>query len=384
LLNIQPALDPQLWTAIENNYQSGNFTGAIQDSIYFLSQLIRDRSGLDGDGAALISAALGGETPKLRINNLQTDSEKSTQKGILQMLVGFYLAVRNPRMHSKHTDSSDEAEAIILFVNYLVKVIDRSKSPFELGEYLERVFDASFSESDRYAELIAAEIPERKRWETFLAVYGNKESRGKHWTKLRYFMRALLKLLSDDETTSVCAVVSQELKTTHSETAILRILQIMPEDYWLRYGELGRIRTESKFIASIKDGRYDRDTGKCTAGVLGTWAMNLEKDFELKDQLTSVLLSKLRSSDSGEQDYVIEFFLGRFPTFISRPMGALQFVLQSALKSGDIRFYSKMSYLSSVPWESDEEWRKVLGKAYDEFKEKDVEPPAIDEDDVPF
>ena len=41
------------------------FTGAIQDSMYFLGDLIRDRSGLEGDGVALVGKAFGGRRPVL-------------------------------------------------------------------------------------------------------------------------------------------------------------------------------------------------------------------------------------------------------------------------------------------------------------------------------
>lgn len=58
-MNIETKIDRRIWDAIRNNIENRNFTGAIQDSIYFMSELIRERSGKEGDGASLIGAAFG-------------------------------------------------------------------------------------------------------------------------------------------------------------------------------------------------------------------------------------------------------------------------------------------------------------------------------------
>ena len=360
----------------------------ILDSIHFLSQLVRDRSGLEVDGVALVGEAFGGSNPKLKVNSLQTESDKNVQKGVEQLLRGIYQGIRNPRSHEKYNDSSDDAEAIVLFINYLVRIIDRSKSPFDLDSYLERVFDPSFSESDRYAELMVAEIPLRKRWDTLIAVYRSKETRGRHWKKLRYFFRSLLNALTQEEIVSFCEVVSEELKTTQSDATVLKVLQTLPNEYWLKYEEVARIRIESKLIASIKDGKYDPDQGRSSAGGLGTWASGLEKDFVLKDELVSAIVAKLTSSDQADQDYAFQFFIGQLPQLLPVPSPYLAYILSNGLKTGDVRFYRALSFLSD--WLSPPaEWRKVLGDLYDSFTEKEQDISAqlntqITDDDVPF
>jgi uncharacterized protein (TIGR02391 family) len=384
VLNIQQVLDARLWLAITNNLQSGDFTGAIGDAIHFLSQLIRDRSGLDGDGAPLAGEAFGGPNPKLKVNRLQTDSDRDEQQGILQLLLGIYRGIRNPRSHEKRTDSSEDAEAIILFINHLVKIIDRSRAPFDLESYLDRVFDAGFSESERYAELLVAEVPERKRWETFLAVYKNKDTRGRHWKKVAFYITALVKVLTASEVTAVCEVVSAELKTTQGDSSAQKILQIMPNELWPRYDEIARIRTESKLIGSIKDGRHS--DGKCTGGVFGTWAIGLEDTFVLKDELATTLTSKIQSSDREEQDYVFEYFIRRMPDFLPNPGYRLSIALRQGLEAGDERFHKALAFLAEdVPFDPPPPaWRTVLGGAYDKFTEKQEANEGVADDHVPF
>jgi uncharacterized protein (TIGR02391 family) len=389
LLNLQPVLDARLWNAIESNFQSGDFTGAVVDSIHFLGELIRERSGLDGDGVGLVGEAFGGTNPKPKVNSLQTESERNVQRGIEQLLRGFYQGIRNPRSHQKYKDSSDDAEAIILFVNHLIKIIDRAKSPFDLASYLDRVFDPSFSDVDRYAELLIAEIPPGKRWDTLLAVYNEKEARGgQHQKKLSRFLKVFLKTLAPEELTDFCAAVSAELKTTNSDATVQTILQIMPGEYWTNYEEIARIRTESRLIASIKDGKYDRTRERCTAGAFGTWAVGLEPHFVTKAELLSVIGAKLASSDEEQQDYALHWFANRLSKIVDKPPAPLALVLRNGLRAGDSRFYNALSFLWDL-LNAPPKWGEALGEAYDNFQKKDdVEPAAtnvgISDEDVPF
>src|SRR5260221_10133234 len=98
-MDLKNLIRPQLWNEISNSYIAENYEAAILDSMRFLSKVIREKSGLDGDGTQLVGQAFGGDEPKLRLNKLQTQSEKDEQKGFLQIVTGLYSAIRNPRTH---------------------------------------------------------------------------------------------------------------------------------------------------------------------------------------------------------------------------------------------------------------------------------------------
>jgi len=78
-VNLQSTLTDDLWAAVETNYSGKNYTGAILDAIYFLSSLIREKTGLESDGVSLVGQAFGGALPKLKVNRLQTESERNTR-----------------------------------------------------------------------------------------------------------------------------------------------------------------------------------------------------------------------------------------------------------------------------------------------------------------
>lgn len=130
-MNINDDIQQELWEAIEKNYANSNYSGAILDAMHMLTETIRNKTGLEGDGASLVGQAFGGENPKIQLNKLQTDSEKNIQKGIQDILKGLYTAIRNPRSHDKMNDGKVDADAIIVFIDYMLNVIDKSKLSFE-------------------------------------------------------------------------------------------------------------------------------------------------------------------------------------------------------------------------------------------------------------
>jgi len=269
-MNLETRLDSRLWQFIQNSYENRNFTAAIIDALHFLSDLIREKSGLESDGVALIGNAFGGKSPKLKVNKLQSDSDWNMQKGIEQILRGIYQSIRNPRSHRKYNDKPEDADAIILFINYLIGIIDQSKSPFSKNLFIDSVFDPDFAENERYSELLVKKIPSKQRLEIFVDVYRAKV--GADRDKLQYFIHALLKKLTKKEMSQVYEIVSEELEHTNDEDTIRCILVIFPSSCWKHFEEIGRLRIENKLIESIKSGRYQGETKKCLAGSLGTWA----------------------------------------------------------------------------------------------------------------
>lgn len=122
-MNLETKLGPRLWEAVRASLEARNFTGAILDGIHLLSDVIRERSGLEGDGVSLVGAAFGGSSPKLKVNRMQTESEQNEQRGVEALLRGLYQAIRNPRSHGTHRDDERDADAILLFVDYLLRVV---------------------------------------------------------------------------------------------------------------------------------------------------------------------------------------------------------------------------------------------------------------------
>lgn len=81
----------------------GNYFHAVLEAAKSVAQKIRDKSGLSSDGGELVDDAFGlGKKayPVLALNALQTDSEKSEHKGLMNLMKGFFGTFRNPTAHA--------------------------------------------------------------------------------------------------------------------------------------------------------------------------------------------------------------------------------------------------------------------------------------------
>lgn len=376
-MNLETRLPEALWAAVRPNYEKRNFTGAILDAFYFLSELLRTKSGVEGDGAALIGQALGGAAPKIKLNRLQTESEWNIQRGLEQLLRGFYQAVRNPRSHDKVVDSEDEAQTLIIFIGYLVRQLDQAKAQFSRQDFLQRVLDPDFVPQARYAELLVADIPPRLRIDVFLDVYRAKEN----WKpeNVRHFLNALLALLNEDEIKQICEVLSEDLKTSDSDTTIRVILASFSPTLWPKLNEAARLRIENKLIRSVRDGRYDVASGQCRNGSLGTWATNIFTQMTLKEEMISAIANKLWSRNSEDRAYIFQYIFESLRALSDVMPTSVETALQARLKAGDDQAHTHLWL--SCPWNEDE-WTADLKNAHSTFKA--TEPTNESNDDIPF
>lgn len=221
---------------------------------------------MDGDGVGLVGQALEGDNPRLRINRFQTESEKSEQKGFAQIIRGIYQGIRNPRSHEQFDDTQANAGAIILFVNYILGIISQAKLPFSLDEWVHRVFDDDFVANERYAQLIAAEVPTKKYNEALITIFRNKLNG--NGDKLKLVFASLIDRAGDDQITDFLTVVSDELKVVQDDKVVKLTLQVLPERLWGRLDESARLRHREQDY-SLNPSWQERPTKSRLVGNLG-------------------------------------------------------------------------------------------------------------------
>ncbi|MGH9277608.1 MAG: TIGR02391 family protein [Acidimicrobiales bacterium] len=75
---------------------------AVLEAVKGLGDRVRSMSGVQGDGAALVQAvfALGSTgLPMFAFNSLRSDSERSEQTGLVNLMIGVFGTFRNPTAH---------------------------------------------------------------------------------------------------------------------------------------------------------------------------------------------------------------------------------------------------------------------------------------------
>ena len=103
-----------------------NYFHAVFEATKGLAQRIRDLSGDDGDGAALVDKTFSVKNPVLAFNSLRTETERSEHKGFVTLLKGCFAAIRNPLAHEPKIlwDGEDDAADYFTLISLLHRKLD--------------------------------------------------------------------------------------------------------------------------------------------------------------------------------------------------------------------------------------------------------------------
>ncbi len=378
--SFQHEIDDRLWEVISKNYENENFTNAIQDAIFYMSELLREKSDVDLDGVPLIGKVFGGKDPFLKINKLKTESEKNEQKGIENILRGIYQAIRNPRSHEKYEDDKATCDTFIVFLDYIIGLIERSKARFDFDDFSNRVFDSDFVESEEYADLMINEVPEKKLFDTLVQIFNQRKNAEPN--KLCYIINSFLGKLSADDKKHFLEIASEVLKRSNDDHDFRVITTIFQNSKWEELDLAARLRAENRLLKSVEKGLFDSDRNRCKSGALGTWLTNIIDNIHLKDKFNYLVTRKLSSEDYEELEYLFRFFRNSILSYDTEPSYSVINAINKGLKRGDKRFYDLVSVEMTF---GDRDWTEKIKGNYEKFEEKDLLPSADDfDDDIPF
>lgn len=112
-----------------------NYFHAIFEAAKGLAQRIRDMTGVQADGAALVDRVFSIDRPILAINSLQTETEKSEHKGFATLLKGCFATIRNPLAHEPKIlwQGEDDAADYLSLISLLHRKLDEC-IPTGMGE----------------------------------------------------------------------------------------------------------------------------------------------------------------------------------------------------------------------------------------------------------
>ncbi|MCR1026649.1 TIGR02391 family protein [Cellulophaga baltica] len=368
-MNIKEHIEERLWNFIKKNYNSENYTNAILDSIQFLGDLIRDKSGLESDGQSLIGSAFGGVNPKIKMNKLKTESEKNIQKGTESILRGIYSAYRNPRSHSKIEDSEENAIEIIIFINHLLKQLDKSKGKFTTELFLERVFDEDFVQTQFYSDILVKEIPKQKFFEIAIEIFRQKNN-GKI-NNIKLVWDSINKGLSEEEKKELLDIASEELRYTDSFDTVTKCIALFKNN-WTELDADSKLRAENKLIKSIEYSEKDILCRINQFGKASAWIIPIMNTTILKPSIAKSVYNSLNSRVDNRQRYVLDVFHSYFEDFDKFLTGeSFNNVLKNELKNGNPIIFDFITF------HYDEEGRLEFKDLIDNFVDRN-------DDGLPF
>ena len=258
-MNLETQIKPELWAVIVSSYGAGNYTHAISDAMSLVTETLRDKSGLDGDGDKLAGKALGfneGKPPLIKINNLQSQTEKDEQRGLMFVIQGMYALVRNPRSHERLEDTKETADKIIIFVDYLLGFLGASQQSFTTQDFVSRITERYFVKDAEYVEGLVDTIPVKKLGDTAIEVY-----REKNWGKVDNIELVISKIiarLDDTQIDNFLAVVSEELMETDELSTVSLTVKLLPDSLWPRLNKMSRLRAENILAEALRSAVFNR------------------------------------------------------------------------------------------------------------------------------
>ncbi|KAF5064477.1 TIGR02391 family protein [Methanoculleus sp. MH98A] len=119
-------IHPEVLKYCRTELLQDNYFHAVFEATKGLAQRIRDMSGIQADGAALVDRAFSIDRPLLVINSLRTETEKSEHKGFAMLLKGCFGAARNPLAHEPKIlwEGEDDAADYLSLISLLHRKLD--------------------------------------------------------------------------------------------------------------------------------------------------------------------------------------------------------------------------------------------------------------------
>ena len=189
-MKIDIKIREDLWKAIQAHYERNDYTEAVRDAVFHMSEVLREKGSIeDKDGSKLVDAALLGNNPAILVSKNETTTEKDFQQGIGFAFKGIMQSVRNPLSHESFQYTQDEAEVLILYINFLLNQVDKSGGSTKIDNIIELLFDEDFTDTKEYAELFLKEVPSKKRYDLLLELYQKRAQLPQN--KLNHFLTSL-------------------------------------------------------------------------------------------------------------------------------------------------------------------------------------------------
>lgn len=105
-----------------------NYFHSVFEGVKSIAQRLRELTGVHADGNPLVDVVFSTTSPLLKINALQTDTDRSEHLGLANMIRGLFGLIRNPTAHTpKIKFIIDETEAldIMTVVSLVHKKLDK-------------------------------------------------------------------------------------------------------------------------------------------------------------------------------------------------------------------------------------------------------------------
>ena len=304
--------------SIKTHYENKDYTEVVRDALLCLTTEIRKKSDLtDSDGVDLINKAFSEKQPLIKINKLETTTDKNKHRGIMDLSKGLIEYFRNPMSHSKQEYSKKVADAILVLLDEVIlEEIIGSKSINSIEDWYLEITNDLFPNTERYAKSLISAIPKNKYYELAVMLYKNRNNITKLKDKI---IDELVNNLSEEEFKDYCEVIENDLFGNITENDVISSLKFISTNIWNKLSDLGKSKVEDVAKEDISNlyldfeyecGNYIPSEQK-NGYILENSIHILENFSNLQDIIDVIVEKATVNSNEFLQDYLFEkyFFL---------------------------------------------------------------------------
>ncbi len=91
---------PLIFTFCKAELLADNYFHTVFEAVKSIAEIIREKTGLSGDGAELVDKAFSIKNPLIKINTLSSETEESEHKGFANLVKGVFGMFRNTTAHA--------------------------------------------------------------------------------------------------------------------------------------------------------------------------------------------------------------------------------------------------------------------------------------------
>jgi uncharacterized protein (TIGR02391 family) len=122
-------IHPDIATVSMKLFDDGHYAQATLETFKYIDNQVKAASGIDDTGFSLMMKAFNETGSNIRLNDLNTMSEKDEQKGFRYLFAGTMSGIRNPRAHDNRIDPIDLCLDHLSVASVLLRTLEARRAP---------------------------------------------------------------------------------------------------------------------------------------------------------------------------------------------------------------------------------------------------------------
>jgi len=128
LMHYWEIIHPRISALAKPRFYSGFFADAVESSFKEINDIIKgivlEKTGKEIDGSSLMTTAFSINNPVIKLNQLESETDRNIQLGYMQILAGSMTGIRNPKAHANLNPDKKRTLHLISLASLLMYKID--------------------------------------------------------------------------------------------------------------------------------------------------------------------------------------------------------------------------------------------------------------------